>query len=412
MKNILLIAFACKPNEGSEAGVGWNYINLVKNIMPNDNIYVLTWADEDQPKLLKKYECDFNFIYYDLGKKYKKFFRKDFTKGLKLMELYYIIWQKKAIKKIIKEYGKDFFDIVHHITFVSATLPSEFIKLESKFIWGPISSNDLYPYKIGIKKSLYMKLFIKDIMKNIMRRFSPTFRKDLKEANAIIANTLDIKDKLKINKDVYNISSIGIERYIYKKFNDIYISGSEFNIAFIGEFMSIKNVDLVLESFAIYNKNFNPNSKLHLIGDGENKFIVDKIIEKENLDKNVIKYGWIKRKDVVKKLKNEIDLLLFPTCEKAGMVILEAMQFGIPIVGLNYGGPKILTKGNGAKLVEITNRKDIILNLSKSIDDIYNNYNKYSEEAYNQVEKYYWDNIRDELKEVYMKVLDNEKGNK
>ncbi|HAT4315645.1 TPA: glycosyltransferase [Clostridium perfringens] len=406
MKNILLVAFACKPNEGSESGVGWNYINLIREIRPNDNIYVLTWADENQPQLLKEFEDKFNFIFIDLDNKYKRLFSKDFTKGLKMMEIFYMLWQKKAMKHIEKVYGKNFFDIVHHITFVSATLPSKFIDLNSKFIWGPISSNDLYPYKVGINKCEYLKLLIKDTAKKIVRSFSITFKKNLKKSDAIIINTVDIKDKLKINenKKVYNISSIGIEKKSLKHSKEK--NSKNFTIAFIGEFMSIKNVDLALESFALYNKTKNGKSKFYLIGDGENKDLVKKIINKKNINNDVIQYGWISRNSVLEKLKNEIDVLLFPTCEKAGMVILEAMNAGVPIVGLNYGGPKVLSQGNGSELVSIINREQIIQDLSKALDIIFNNYNYYSKEAYKQSEKFYWDYIKEKLKNVYQEVLD------
>ena len=43
--NILLIAFACEPNKGSEEGVGWNWaINLAKK----HKVYVITRGQEQE----------------------------------------------------------------------------------------------------------------------------------------------------------------------------------------------------------------------------------------------------------------------------------------------------------------------------------------------------------------------------
>jgi spore coat protein SA len=40
------------------------------------------------------------------------------------------------------------------------------------------------------------------------------------------------------------------------------------------------------------------------------------------------------------------DLFLFPTLESAGFVILEAMSNYLPVVALNYGGPKQFIREN------------------------------------------------------------------
>ena len=405
LRKILLITFVCKPNEGSESGVGWNYINMIRNICKDDEIYVLVWKGENQEELLSKYNKKFKFIFFDIEESIKSKFKSDFNKGLKLMELYYIIWQKKALKYIKNTYGIDYFDIVQHITFVSATLPSYFINLESNFIWGPISSNKLIPYKIVDRKVAFLKLLAKDISKKLIRKMNYTFNKNLYKSKAVIINTQSVAKELGIKREFHEVSSIGIEACINNNL-EVKKKSKHLNIAFIGAFMDIKNYDLAIEGFAKYNKSFDKLSKLYLIGDGDSKSKknVDRLIKLNEIENNVIRTGWINREALMDLMKETVDILLFPTCEQAGMVILESIRLGIPIVGLNFGGPKELTNGNGSELVDIDDKNTVVDNLAKAIIKIDKNYEYYSKEAIIQSEKYTWNSIEKRLYEIYKEI--------
>ena len=402
MKKILIIAFACKPNAGSESGVGWNFSKLIQEF---GDVYVLVRDAENQKELLSNNkELNVKYIFYDLPNCISKLQNKQVNNGQKYMELYYLAWQIGAIKHIIKNYGRNYFDIVHHITFVSATLPSYFILLKSKFIWGPISSNDLIPKGIA-SANTYIKLCIKDFMKKIIRTFSISFQLDKRKASYIIANTSDIFDKLKLKNEVrlVTIPSIGIEEneevIVNKKIN----INTRINIISIGEFLDIKNFDITVEAFNRYNS-INPNSKLYLIGDGPNRKKLERLVVDLGLTDDVIFVGWISRNKVYEYLKNTAHVLLFPTCEKAGMVILEALQNNVPVVGMNFGGPKEFVTNNSGVLVEVKNREQIVDDLAIGINNIVNNYSYYLNGCKEAIVNYYWTSKRNKLKNIYDKL--------
>ena len=60
--NILLGVYACEPNNGSEPEVGWQMANEIAKAVPDDMIYAITKANneefiekEDYPNNLKFY---------------------------------------------------------------------------------------------------------------------------------------------------------------------------------------------------------------------------------------------------------------------------------------------------------------------------------------------------------------------
>ena len=85
--NILLSAYACNPNKGSESSVGWNW---AKNLSKYNTIYVITreYNRSDIEGNLSDEDKNLKFIYFDLPKKYDWFFmRNSYT-----AYLYYICW--------------------------------------------------------------------------------------------------------------------------------------------------------------------------------------------------------------------------------------------------------------------------------------------------------------------------------
>ena len=67
-KEVLLIAFACEPNKGSEPGVGWNWALYLSKYL---NVTVVTRANNRnviENELKSKFYPNLSFVYYVLMK--------------------------------------------------------------------------------------------------------------------------------------------------------------------------------------------------------------------------------------------------------------------------------------------------------------------------------------------------------
>ena len=95
-----------------------------------------------------------------------------------------------------------------------------------------------------------------------------------------------------------------------------------------------------------------PNIKLLVVGGGDNKYkdYLQNIVTSLKLDNRVLFLGF--RNDVSLIIKKSNVILTTSLMEPFGNVTLEAMQYGVPIIGVNTGGTKeIITDGIDGFLV-------------------------------------------------------------
>jgi glycosyltransferase involved in cell wall biosynthesis len=118
------------------------------------------------------------------------------------------------------------------------------------------------------------------------------------------------------------------------------IPKESFLVSFVGRFGPEKGIPFLLKGFSAAAKNVK-NLHLILIGDGPLKEELRHEIVFHDLLKNVTLIGW---SDDVASLLKTVDLLVLPSLNEAfGLVLLEAMAAGVPVIGANVGGiPEII----------------------------------------------------------------------
>ena len=135
---VLLSAFACAPNRGSEPGVGWNWaLALAKN----NDVTVLTREENRREIEAYKKENDIPFKVEYFG---IPFFEKN-TKIPFQKNLYTMMWQRKVVRFAQQLNEKNKFDICHHITYASYKYPTELYKLGIPLIVGPVGGGEVTP---------------------------------------------------------------------------------------------------------------------------------------------------------------------------------------------------------------------------------------------------------------------------
>lgn len=106
------------------------------------------------------------------------------------------------------------------------------------------------------------------------------------------------------------------------------ISGS-YNIVMVARFYPIKNHLFFLDIFEAYQKQV-PDIKLHLIGDGELKPVIEEKVQQLGLSEKV--RFWGKRNDVYD-LLSLFDVMVMPSIsEGLGVAALEAQAAGLPCI--------------------------------------------------------------------------------
>lgn len=128
---------------------------------------------------------------------------------------------------------------------------------------------------------------------------------------------------------------------------------NQYNLLFVGNLITAKGVDILLEAFALIVKE-NLNIGLIFVGDGEEKERL-KIRAKElGTDEKVFLLGRIEY-NLIPTYMHYSDILILPSIEEGvGRVLLEAMSLNLPIVASNVGGiPLVIDDNKDGLLFEV-----------------------------------------------------------
>ncbi|MBC7329579.1 glycosyltransferase [bacterium] len=138
-------------------------------------------------------------------------------------------------------------------------------------------------------------------------------------------------------KATYGVDSVVIYNGIPSReyFRDRRKGDNLIKILNIGKFKKAKNHLLLVEAFSKAVKEM-PNLRLHLVGDGSLRRKVENRVKKLGLEEKVFFWGW--RSDIPEILADCDIFALSSDWEGFGIVLIEAMASGKPIVATDVGG--------------------------------------------------------------------------
>jgi phosphatidylinositol alpha-mannosyltransferase len=178
----------------------------------------------------------------------------------------------------------------------------------------------------------------------------------------------------------------------------------KFNLLFLGRFEERKGLMYALKAFKELKVKYN-NMRLIIAGDGNGRIEGENFIIANNLP-DVEFLGFVDEKTKLDLLKTA-DIYLAPAIygESFGIVLLEAMACGLPMVGFGNEGYMNIIQGEWAQF--FPKPKDL-KTFIEQIDILYNQSDK--REAMkawglNEVHKYSWHSVTDRIAKIYDQAL-------
>ena len=162
-----------------------------------------------------------------------------------------------------------------------------------------------------------------------------------------------------------------------------------------------KGIDILIRAFEKYLKKF--NVKLVIGGDGPEKGPLIKLVKSLNISDKVEFKGALSREKVYEEINNCDAFILPSRFETFGVVLIEALSNGKPVISTKNGGAnEIITKENGL-LIDIDN----VDQLGNAMICIIKNYEKYNKEKIreNCINTYDKKVIIEKLGKIYKNVL-------
>lgn len=406
-KTILATTYAVNPYKGSEDGMGWNFIYQIARFQKviaitreNNEKHIATYMHENPDPVYD----NITFLYFDLP-----YWMRFWKKGGRGAMLYYWMWQKGIVTFIKKQ--NIHFDIVHNINFHNDWTPSFLWKLNKPFVWGPIGHHPLIPKEYLKKYS--KKYWIKDrltwMVKLYFWKCSFSLVKTVKNANYILGMNNSIPNVLKINQAKFAvIPSVATEDFGFSVSNE----NDTFSLISAGRFVPLKGFDLSIHAFADFisklDETQKSNTKLTLVGSGPEKSLLLSLCKELHILEYVTFIDWIERSELLKLYKNASGFL-FPSHEGAGMVVAEALSFGLPVICLDNCGPgEFITPKCGFAIPEMS-YENTVQALSDAIEKLHVSPVLLSSmriEARKQYEQTFaWNNRGEQLHTIYNSLV-------
>ena len=271
---ILLSAYACEPNKGSEPSVGWHW--ALETARLGHEVWVLTRTNNRGPieaELAKSPPIkNLHFLYYDLPH-----WARWWKKGNRGIHLYYLLWQWGAYLLAKRVHKTERFDRVHHVTFVSVRQPSFMGNLKIPFVFGPVAGGERAPWRLRMGYSL--RGWVMDVVRDgatFLIRIDPFTRWTFKQAERIYVTseqTLSLLPRKYRQKAMVQLA-IGFDSSELPCLPEQQpldlINNRRFRILYVGHLLYLKGMHLGIPAFAHLLKE-RPDARLTMIGKGPNE---------------------------------------------------------------------------------------------------------------------------------------------
>ena len=337
MKTILVSAYAVNPYKGSEDGMGWN---MILQIARFHRVIAIT-RKNNKPKIVQYIKENYVqeaenicFKYYDLP-----YYLRFWKKGSKGALLYFYLWQLGLAFWVKRRSWA--YDIVHNLNFHNDWTPSFLWILKKPFVWGPIGHHPEIPSTF-LKKygwSMQFKDKLTWWVKQFFWKVEPFLNITARKADIVFVMNDSVQKQLKIKTEkIQKLPSVGSESIDFIPTR----TDKSFTVISIGRFVPLKGFDITIRSFAAFYYKLSEEdqsyAQLILVGKGSFENQLKNLVKELGIEHAITFIDWIER-DRLFKIYQKAKVFLFPSHEGAGMVVSEALSFGLPVLCFDNCGP-------------------------------------------------------------------------
>jgi glycosyltransferase involved in cell wall biosynthesis len=353
---LLAFAYACEPTEGSEPGAGWMWARMLAR---HGDTWVITRSNNREPIEAAIDEIPersmLHFVYLDLPA-WARFWKR----GSRGLRLYYLLWQIAALRTARRLHEAERFDLVWHLTLANAWLGSSAALVGPRFVLGPVGGGVAPPW--SLIWSTGVRSMISEVMRGAARAagryLNPLARLAWGRADVVLVQNPETVAWLPRR-----------HRARARVFPHVVFSGGALDAGsppgerprtalFVGRLLAWKGADLAIEAVRKTS-----DWRLVIYGEGPDERRLRRIVIEADLIDRVEFRGWVPRPEVLRSMRTEAGVFLFPSLhDEAGWVLVEALAARLPAVCLDNGGPPFLSNGF-AVVVPTTGGRETVTSL-------------------------------------------------
>ncbi len=418
---IMIGAYACNPNLGSEEGVGWGWVRAAAE---KHEVWVLTASYhrgdiqrqlEVEPELAQR----IHFVYVQrrwwhyrptgLWNRIERSILKP------LMNLSYSSWQRAAGRVAAELQRAVGFDLVHQLTYVGFRFPGHLWKLGVPFVWGPIGGLENTPWRVlpwmGLRGAVYYAG--RNLINSAQKRWLRSTRRALARAGeaGTIAATSAIRREL---ERVYGVRSTVISEVGIDETGTAACRrqpGEPLRICWSGLHLQGKGLPLLLEALAEVASRI--EWELTILGDGPLRARWERRATRLGIADRCRFLGWLPRPKAVAEMARSHLFVQTSLKDLTSTVIVEAISRGLPVVALAHCGfPDVIDSTCGV-LVPLGTRREVVRSIGAAIESLGRDETfrwDLARGAVRRASRFFWATKAREIEEVYRRRLRSRSG--
>jgi glycosyltransferase involved in cell wall biosynthesis len=362
---LLLSAYACAPNIGSDHAVGWNWTTEAYRL--GHEIWALVSPNH---RASIKRACDNNPDLANIQWIFPEVERWPLTQAVepKWERTYNLLWQLKAISHARELHQRIKFDAIHHLTWAGIRAPTFLGALGPPLIIGPIGGGETSPQSLRDDLGRRGRLLerIRDISSATIS-FNPMVRPGFSNAAVIFVSTSDTQKVFKghLHDKTVVFSQLGLSELPPPKPRR---RNHPPKLLYAGRLLYWKGVHIAIRAFAALTAR-GTDARFTIVGDGPERSRLEQLATSQGVRDRIEFISRIPQAELFD-LYCTHELLLFPSLhDSGGLVVLEALSWGLPVVCFDLGGPKEVVTANSGVIVKTSKRntEQIAISLAETI---------------------------------------------
>ncbi len=176
-------------------------------------------------------------------------------------------------------------------------------------------------------------------------------------------------------------------------------------LLFVGRFNAFKNVETLIEAVARLNQMEVADFELQLVGDGERRATVERIVVEKGMTKQVHFLGWVDREAIIERYRQADLFVSATTWEGMPNTVLEGMACGLPVVSSRASGlEELVQEGANGYLVNINDPVALADRMASLINNPYERRRMGKESRKLAEREFAWEYIAEQYVEIYKRI--------
>lgn len=416
---ILINAYACCPNMGSEPGMGWNWCVNLARYCELEIITEEEFRDKIEEAISKLPQGkNMRFHYNPVSDKIR---RMCWNQGDWRFYKHYKEWQWQTYLIAKDICSKEHVDVLHQLNMIGFREPGYLWKLSQEtgipFVWGPIGGLKQFPKGFLRQAGLKQMLFngIKNTVNVLQLKFSKRVNEALHTASALISSIPDSQRAIKKYKGLDSV--IIPETGCFP--SEIYDNPERFKckclrLLWVGKFDYRKQLEIAIASVAKVARDLvlTPEEiQLIVCGTGNSNQVeyYYQLAKEMNIDDYVDWKGQCAHEDISDEMQKSGMLFFTSISDDTSTVVMEAISNHLPVLchdamGFGY----VVTDECGIK-ISLIDKRHSVDDFAEKIKSIYKDrtiLKQLSEGCKTVLSKHLWDNKAKEMMNIYNKVVE------